>query len=219
MSAKKNTKKSSTSLTWYTKPPIDLPGMFLMKLSLKDLDNFDKHCPELDDDYKYVYTDPLACINIVNEIYTFHKNKLSLENINYKSKKKNIENKSYYLQQNERSQIFIRHNQNKKLKTIFNLEEFLKHSFDVDDEIDPDIEEEYPLFFSPSDNFIMIVGENIQFDEYHNESITSVVNKVVINNEKYNLTAQNVNTYLCIHIKNGIAYYSPINVIYKLNKF
>ena len=203
-----------TKLNFNTKPPVDLPGYFLMDVSFIEKKDLKRHDDSLDEEYKYIYEDPLNFINILQELNEC----VTEERKEEIYKNAEVIDKDYYAKQNERSEVFLRHAQQSRLKRIFNFAEFLKESFDLVRETDDDVVESYELIKSNEDDFIMIVGESEPFTEYKNERSTTVVNKITVKGRPYNLTKQKADKYICINIKEGKAYFSEMKSIYKISK-
>lgn len=217
--------KDTNKLHFNVMPPVDLPGPFLMDIKLNEEMNLNEHSSAIDDDFKFIYEDPLNIINILEEMNGLQDNLTENTSNTQLFKKEEIIDKDYYSKQNERSEVFLRYAQADRLKHIFNFTTFLDQSFRLVNEPDEEVVEEYELVPSKEDDFLMIAGESEAFNEFafsnaldETGTNSSVVNKITVKGRTYNLTQQNAEKYLCVNIKGGKSYFSMMSKMYKISK-
>ncbi len=211
-------KIEAASLEWNVEIDPPLPGFYKMNVEIKK--DLKEHDDRLDDDFKMIYSDPMSVlgISVVDEL-------VNLENpVSSPSflRDTNVMDQKYFMKKNEREEVFKRHEQKSQLEDLFNYQEQLKNSFKEIQNVEEgeeDVVETYPLFPSIRDNFIMITGaNNLEFNNYKNLDVDGIVNRILVNGEKKNLILQKADTYLCINIKEGKAFYSYCEYIHKMGQ-
>lgn len=208
---------SIESLKFENSIPAPLPGLFYMEM-IPEVST-DGHSDVLDDDYRIIHTpiNQLFPIDVLAELRTGEKTESWL--------RQNTQIDSlYYQEKSDRNELLMRDEQKKNIKDVLDYQKYLEETFEKVNEKNPDIVEEYPLLlgddryvlltFNEDTNTSNLVGESFRLMK----SDTSLVEKCEINGETYNSTKLHIEDKLCIEIKEGKAYYTPVNFVYKMNK-
>lgn len=213
MDSKHNTERiDPRDLCFEKSLPAPVSGCFYMEMT-PDVDT-KSHSSSMDADFKKIHTriTDMFPIDILSEM-----NKLESEKKeNWLRQPEQIDN-IYYEEKSNRNELIMRDEQKLTIEDVLDYQKHLQDSFEAVKVPMEDIEEEYPLFLSKS-RYVAISGEISEMGDFKLErGETTLVDKCLMNGKSYKSTKLHVDDKICIEIKDGVAYYSPIQYIYRFS--
>lgn len=169
----------------------------------------------LDHDYRRIHTPFLDFFNI--DIMTEMKKISSIEREEWLRPNEQIDS-AYYREQSERKNCFKREFAHGQIVDTFNYQNYIKTSFDEVNEDTPGYEiiEEYSLYPSVSDPYTLSTGCESGSTGFISQGMESTfVEKCLVGDKMYECVKQSIDDSIVIEIKDGKAYYSFVNNVYK----
>lgn len=195
-------------------PPAPVPGFFYIEMTPKI--DIEQHCPSMDHLYKSIHTPitEMFPIDILEEMRTMEEGRGE----SWLRQGAHIDS-TYYQEKSDRNELLMRDELKHNIEDVMDYQEYLRDTFaTINEDLDGyEVEEEYPLF--PSNEQLILVTGLFQGEDasgfVHETSETSLVDKCVVGGKTYNSTKLHVEDKICIEIRDGKAFYSPIMYIYK----
>lgn len=225
-------KLSIKDLEFYKDVPAPVPGYFYMNMIPDSSSNHTgidnpflnsrKHSSALDADHKRILT-PITetfPIDVLKEMLDME----NQESSTWLRKGTQIDT-VFYQEKSDRNQILLRDEFQDTIKEVVDFEKYLEDTFEQVKVPISDVVEEYPLvpskevfsiFFGITDNQSPVVNIESGSSTLVDRCKISDLDGKEIN--QFDCTKLSIEDKLCLQVKDGKAYFSPVTCIYKLSK-
>jgi hypothetical protein len=191
--------------------PAPIPGPFYMEMT-PQIDT-KSHSSALDADFKKIHT-PITeffPIDVLAEMRNLENSK----NETWLRQGTQIDS-LFYQVKSDRNELLMRDEQKSNIQEVLDYQSYLVNTFEQAKEHIDQIEEEYPLVPS-SIEYSVFVGQKESTGEFKIEKgETTLFDKLILDNSVYNSSKLRMEDKICIEIRDGVAFYSPISYLYRL---
>jgi hypothetical protein len=202
---------SLDQLEFEKKLPAPIPGYFYIEMTPK-IDT-KSHSSILDDSHKKILTPitEMFPIDILQEMKNLEESKPE----NWLRQTSHIDS-LFYQEKSNKNELIMREELKSHIREVVDYQSYLKDTFKDVKEYIEEIVEEYPLVPS-SVNYSLFVGQNESTGEFKLEkSNTTLIDKMILENTSYDSTKLHMEDKICIEIRDGVAFYSPVSYLYRL---
>lgn len=192
--------------------PAPIPGYFYIDM-VPNIET-QSHCSSLDQNFKKLHTPitEMFPIDVLGEMKSLEEPKPE----SWLRQTTQIDS-VFYQEKSNKNELFMRDELKNHIQEVVDYQSYLNDTFNDAKEFIDDIVEEYPLVPS-SIQYSLFVGQNEKIGEFQLEkSNTTLVDKLIMKDSSYNSTKLHMEDKICIEIRDGTAFYSPVSYLYRLN--
>lgn len=203
-------------IEWKIRPEPPVAGFYHIEL-VPRMDT-QSHDPSIDDDYRKIHT-PWVDFLQIDVLEELQKLETSVQE-SWLRQNEQIDSR-YYSEQSARRNAIKRDESNIMIGDIRDYQKYIEESFEnVDKPLDGyEIVEEYPLFPSEGAPYILVSGDVAGSGVFINEGGKStLVDRCIMDGAVYNCVKQSSKDNIIIEIKDGKAFYSFTEYLFKFDK-
>lgn len=191
--------------------PAPIPGYFYIDMVPKV--DTKSHCASLDKDFKKIHTPitEMFPIDVLAEMKILGSSKGE----SWLRQGTQIDS-VFYQEKSDRNELLMRDEQKSHIQDVVDYQSYLLETFNQSKEKLDDVIEEYPLV-PTSMRYSLFSGQTEKSGEFKLEkSNTTLFEKLITDQTVYNSTKVHIEDKICIEIRDGVAFYSPVAYLYRL---